>query len=792
MRPSPLLLALAVVAACRRDAGPTPGAVAPLPRPERPDVLVVTLDTTRVDVVGAYGSTVGATPATDRLAAEGIRFDRAFTVTPLTIPAHSSIFTGLLPPRHQVRDNGDFTLSDQATTLAELLRAAGWATMASVGAEVTSHHWGFAQGFDAFHDEMGPPDEKGERNRWRIERRADAVVDDALAWYAARGGDPTPIFAWVHLFDAHFPYAAPEPFASRFAGRPYAAEVAFADSQLDRLLQALEAQGRLERTWVVVMGDHGEGLGAHGEAMHGVLLYDATTHVPLVIRPPGGLPAPRTVADPVSLVDVVPTVLSLTGVPVPEGLDGLDLVPAMEGAPDALPPDRQIYVESLYAWRHYGWAPQKALVDRDRKFIASTTPEIYAATDAHERSNLAPGDPARLAADLGRLDALVATLEPATGTAMPASESPERLAQLEALGYVTGVSDRASQPPGEGLPDPVQRLPLLRKLEEARQAVQNEDFDGARRLVEVFLAEEPNMYDARMMLASLQLRAGEVEAALATLDTLEAAQPSSQARAMRGTILLQMGRQAEAVEWLASALEMDPYLSRAWEAYLHALFLSGDMVRLETEVARARQLVPDARGPRAMEGVLAAARSDWAAAEPILLASLAEDAEQPFCNYSMGVVRRAQGRTDEAESFLLEEIRLFRAIPARKLLVEIYAETHRFQEQLEQLEALRLAEPPNVPSGHSYAQALFNLGRYREADAAVDECIALDPRYPACAMLKANTLSRLGRKAEAQAAYERALEIGRRQLDTVGSKPAPAPPAPPAPPAAGATSDAPG
>ncbi|MBN1337142.1 MAG: sulfatase-like hydrolase/transferase [Deltaproteobacteria bacterium] len=769
---------VAWIAACSTNA-PTPGATHPLPHPERPDVLLVTLDTTRADVLGAYGSPLGATPTVDRLASEGIRFERAFTVTPLTIPAHSSIFTGLLPPRHQVRDNGDFYLSDQAVTLAELLREAGWITMASVGAEVTSHHWGFAQGFDAFFDEMGPPDEKEQQNRWRIERRGDAVVADALAWYAARTGDPTPTFAWVHLFDPHFPYEAPEPFASRFAGRPYAAEVAWTDQQLGVLLQALE--GRLDRTWIVIMGDHGEGLGAHGEALHGVLLYNATTHVPLVIRPPGGLPEARSVEDPVSLVDVLPTVLSLAGVPIPAGLDGHDLVPAMEGVPGALPEDRQVYVESLYAWRHYGWAPQKAIVDRTRKYIGSTTPEIYAASDVMERTNLASEDPARLAEDRARLDALLASLEPSAGAAVPVTESPERLAQLEALGYVTGVSDQAAQPPGEGLPDPVQRLPLLKNLEQARQAVQRGDFADARRLVEDLIVREPGLFDARMMLATLQVRAGEVEGALETLGALDALQSSSQARAMRGTILLQIGRHAEAAEWLASALEMDPYLVRAWETYLHALFLSGDFGRLETEVARARSLLPDAQAPKSMEGILAAAQGDYEEAERILLPALAADAQQPFCNYGMGVVRRAQGRTDEAETFLLEEVRLFRALPARKMLVEIYAETHRFQEQLEQLEALRAVEPPNVPTLHSWAQALFNLGRYREADTAVDACIQADPRYPACAMLKANTLARTGRPKEAQEAYQRALEIGRTQLAVVGARPpeAPAPTEPP-------------
>ena len=342
----------------------------------RPNVLVVTMDTTRADAIGAYGSPRASTPHVDRIAMEGARFDRAYTVTPLTIPAHSSLHTGLLPPRHGVRDNGDFLLGDEAVTLAERLRDAGYATMASVGAEVTSHHWGFAQGFDAFFDDMGPADPAG--NRWRVERAGDKVIGDALGWWdarAAKAGDKSgvdadkPWFAWVHLFDAHHPYEPPEPFASESRGRPYAGEVAYVDAQIGRLLERLERDGTLDRTWIFVLADHGEGLGSHGEGMHGTLLYDATTRIPFVVRPPGGVVGGRVIPTPVSLVDITPTILSVTGIGVPPGLDGVDLGAVIRGeAPgDAT---RAVLAESLYAFHHYGWAPQTALVTDTHKLIA--------------------------------------------------------------------------------------------------------------------------------------------------------------------------------------------------------------------------------------------------------------------------------------------------------------------------------------------------------------------------------------------------------------------------------------
>ena len=214
--------------------------------PQRPNIILITLDTTRADVMGAYGGNPQATPAFDALASEGLLLDRAYTVTPLTIPAHSSLFTGLWPPRHGVRDNGDFFLSEGADTLAEHLLAQGYETMASVSAQVTSHHWGFAQGFNAFFDDMGSSQE-AESNRWKVERPGESAMDDAVAWLEDRKTPDQPFFAWVHLFDAHHPYVPPQPYKSRFAGKPYLGEVATADAQVGRLLTWLQNTSKADK-----------------------------------------------------------------------------------------------------------------------------------------------------------------------------------------------------------------------------------------------------------------------------------------------------------------------------------------------------------------------------------------------------------------------------------------------------------------------------------------------------------------------------------------------------------------
>ncbi|MFZ5480252.1 MAG: sulfatase-like hydrolase/transferase [Myxococcota bacterium] len=721
----------------------------------RPNVLLVTLDTTRADAIGAYGGRDAGTPVLDQLAARGARFTRAYTVTPLTIPAHSSLFTGLFPPRHGVRDNGDFFLGDDATTLAEVLRGQGYATMASVGAEVTSHHWGFAQGFDAYFDDMGATTTE---NRWRVERPGDRVVDDALGWLGERKGADAPWFAWVHLFDAHHPYEPPAPFDVMFEGRPYYGEVAFADAQVGRLIEAIEAMGATGRTLVVVTGDHGEGLGAHGEAMHGVLLYDATTRVPMLMAGPG-VRAGTVVETPASLVDLMPTVLAAARAPVPGGIDGADLGPAVAGdaAGDAA---RGVYVESLYAFHHYGWAPQRALVTDTHKLIDSSRPRVYARGDDGERTDLAEQDPALRDALRERVRAMADAMTP-VGAAQSVALSPERVAQLEALGYLTGGSEADAT--ATDLADPEERLPVLGAVEKARQAVQAGRLAEARTQLEHVLAREPGLVQPRILLATLHARERRPDEALAVAREAESMQPSSQTKSLIGTLLLGKGEVAEGLDLLEQALATDPYLAPAWESYLRGLYLSGDRARLSEAVGEARKRVPDLASAQAMHGILLWMSGDLAGAARALDDAIARDPWQPFVHHARGAVYRAAGEAELAERELLEEIRLHPpAPPSRRVLVDLYAEQRRWEDQLGQLRQLLETERPTPLDLHAIGQASFNLRRYDDARDAVARCIRLAPTYAGCALLEANVLSKLGDRTAAEAAYARALELRAR------------------------------
>lgn len=711
-----------------------------------PNVLLVTLDTTRRDAIGVYSGS-DATPNIDRIANEGYRFDRAYTVTPLTIPAHSSIHTGMYPPRHGVQDNGDFYLGEGATTIAERLSSSGYRTMASVGAEVTSHHWGFQQGFSAYFDDMGPRDPEG--NRWRVERPGNVVVDEALGWLEANKEQPW--FAWVHMFDAHNPYAPPPPWDAIYADRPYTGEVAFLDSQVQRLRDWMEKSGELENTWIFIVADHGEGLGSHGESLHGVLLYDATTHIPFLIRPPDGRSG--AVSAPVSLVDLAPTIVGVTGAPPLEGIDGLDLRPFMAGQ---VPEDRAVYAESLYAWHHYAWAPQNALVTRTHKLIDSTTPELYAADDERERLNLATTMPSLLSELTTRLHTLATSLLPAS-FAVRADSSGDRVSQLEALGYMT--TDAASGTPSEGLPDPVRKLPVLRQLEAARSAFQSGDLAAAEAALAAAQKGDPNLLETRTLAAQIKLRRRDVEGALADLRAIDAEHPSSRSKAMIASTLLAQGNTAEAVELFSAAIALDPYQPNMWAGYLHALLLSQDP-RLLAEAARGDQLLPHTPAIVGMKGVALAMNKRVAQAQPLLEESLAADPSQPFVNHALGIVWKEKGDTLRAEPFFEEEVRLFPpAVPSRRQLVEIYAGQKRYDEQLAQLREVAAHEAPAVDTQHSLAQVLFNLKKYPEAMATVQTCRTMAPEYPPCALLEANTLVKLGRREEGEAAFEKAKAL---------------------------------
>ncbi len=418
-----VLVSLAGVGACgRATRGPA-------------NVLVITLDTLRADRVGSYGHAAARTPVLDALAARGARFAAATTTTPLTLPAHTSLFTGTWPTTHGVRDNTGFYVDDAVTTLAEVLKGRGYRTGGFVGAFVLDARWGIAQGFDHYFDDFDLSEDVGP-GLDAIQRPGADVVDAATTWLKQPG--TAPFFAWVHLYDAHTPYAAPAAFARQFPDTrdgAYDAEVAYADSQVGRLLAALDADGRLDNTIVVLLADHGEQLGEHREQSHGFFVYDASVQVPLIIAGPGV--TTRVVPDQVRIIDVMPTVLDLAGIEVPAAVQGASLRPALDGQRQTL----LAFSESWYPRFHYGWSELRAVRDGRYKFIQAPRRELYdVAADPGELNNLAPTEAARADTLERALRALVAQTTRAEASKGPQPVDAAAEQRLRALGYVGSSS----------------------------------------------------------------------------------------------------------------------------------------------------------------------------------------------------------------------------------------------------------------------------------------------------------------------------------------------------------------
>jgi arylsulfatase A-like enzyme len=422
----------------------------------------MTLDTTRADRIGAYGNRDAATPRIDALAREGILFESAFAPTPITLPSHASILTGLYPSEHGVRDNGLFTLAPEATLISEVLSRRGWRTGAFLGSIVLGARSGLDQGFEVY---RGPGVLRG--GSAIAERPADEVVDDALAWFAELESGER-FFAWLHFFDPHTPYAPPQPWARR-NGDLYDGEIAFVDSQIARVLSALEERGRIDDLFVVVTADHGEALGEHGEPTHGILLYQATVRVPLILS--GGFVAGgrgSRVAHPVSIADLAATLLEVTGIERAE-MPEIHTPPMLsrDGSVRAQKSERAIYLETFMPYHMMGWRALQGLVLGEHKFIQGRAPEIYALPrDPGESRNLAVEDTALAEVYRARLSQLLRNHRSLDWAGDRRLDADERQL-LELLGYVSALTE--GDPFAPELLNPADRIGDIKKGLEAAE-----------------------------------------------------------------------------------------------------------------------------------------------------------------------------------------------------------------------------------------------------------------------------------------------------------------------------------
>jgi arylsulfatase A-like enzyme/Flp pilus assembly protein TadD len=518
----------------------------------KPNVLLITIDTLRPDRLGCYGSPYLKTPEIDALAARGVVFTRAFAHNPETLPSHTNILLGLTPLAHGVHDNTNFVVRPEFLTIPAWLKDRGYATGAVIGAFPLDSRFGLTRGFDNYDDDYGTQDPAG--NNF-VERNAEIVVSRAVAWIGKREG---PWFLWIHLFDPHQPYSAPEPFKTRFRNDGYSGEVAFTDQALGRLFGFLREKRLEDATVVVLTADHGESLGEHGEGTHGYFAYDSTIRVPLIIASPGMKPG-RTDQN-VCHIDIFPTVCELLGAEKPAPLQGASLVPAMKGRNI---PGRQIYFESLMAFYTRGWAPLRGFVEGRMKFIDSPLPEIYDLDkDPREAANMVSRTD--LKDYRSKMTALLAGSLSGSGPSAKRVADAETREKLKSLGYLSSSSAPA---PKKYSPeyDLKTLLPYHNRVQEAEALFARGKTDEAVAVLEKVIAERNDIDVAFTDLARYYRSLNRLDRAAEVLRQGHHHNPDSFTLAtLFGSYLVDLDRTDEAIGIITKALGAVDYDPEAW------------------------------------------------------------------------------------------------------------------------------------------------------------------------------------------------------------------------------------
>lgn len=738
MRIASGLLSVVLLGSCTGSETPA-GGEGPAETVVRPDVVLVTLDTTRADRIGAYGYADAETPHLDALAAEGRRYERAYSPIPLTIPSHASVFSGKYPYKLGIRQNGDGKLGEEERTLTEVLSDSGYRTFASVAAFVTTRVWGFGQGFDVFSDDIA---QDGHGSFWHAEREGELVVDDALKWYASQEDDG-PRFIWVHMYDPHFPFNAPGEFGERYAKKPYDGEIAYVDHQIGRLREATSERPTL----FVIVGDHGEGLGDHTELAHGYFVYDNTQRVPFIMSGPGV--DVGVVEQPVGLWDVMPNVLDALDLPIPEGIDGsVDVKP-----------DRPVYLEAYLLSTNLGLAPHRALVQENLKLIDTPRPELYdLAADPGEKNDLSAARPQ----DVERLKALL------EGLAVPVPGASETVdaatrAQLEALGYVDGGYE-ADLAAGGPLKDPKDYTRSIAASQTARLAVLEGDFARAEKILSKLTEEFPKASEFANRLAMVLVRQGRNAEAAELLESLLEDRPDDLGlKQSVGTARALQGRYREASALFQEVADAMPFVPRSRAMAVAALF--SDPTAYADAVALAERYIeayPDDNRVAGLLGVAYLSSGREKASELLAQGMLANPPERDVA-LGLGKMERAAGNLDRAVERFEEELEHYPGNgAARTSLVEALSKKKDWA-KIEVVTKDWMTES-EVPSNvwHAVAVAQFNQKRHDHARKTIDRSLESYPDDPHLLMLDANLLriegkneAALARKAEAEAALKR-------------------------------------
>jgi arylsulfatase A-like enzyme/tetratricopeptide (TPR) repeat protein len=728
------------------------------------NLIVVTLDTTRADRLGCYGYRDVATPHIDELAKQGALFEQAHSAVPLTLPSHSSIFTGKYPPAHGVRDNGGYFLSESEETLAEVLKKEGFATGGFVSAYVLDHRWGIAQGFDTYFDDFDLL-KRGAVNMGDIQRRGDETLDKAIDWLRAQRDHR--LFAWIHFYDPHSPYDPPEPYATAYAGRPYVGEIAFVDSLIGRLLTSLSEMGLRDRTLIVVTGDHGESLGEHNESGHAFFVYGFSTHVPLIFSGPWAGMRGRKIPGVVRTIDLMPTVLDLLEIHQPNAGQGVSLRPLLEGRARPEPPPA--YSESFYPRYHFGWSDLRTLRDDRYRFIEAPRPELYdVAADPGETSNLAGSLPQVVDRMREELADVESSMGKAPSTAAPVEMDEETQKKLAALGYVGSTVDTSGKRSAD-LPDPKDKIDIVNRMHQAREDQLKGDVKSSIDALRKVVADAPEVIDAWFRLGNAYLEQRDLPNALAMFRrTLELKPDHDWAVVGLADTFAEMGRLDEAVVGYRRYLERDPVNDNVAYRLAEMLLDAGRLDESSSMFRRVLEIKPDRAAAAVGLAAVALRTNDTRRARAEIGRALAIDPNARNAHYDLALALEADGDARGATVEYRKEIELHpHAYKARFNLARLLAQEGDRTAQIGELRAALKENSDYTLARFFLSKALLDAGDFDSARTEALAALKAEPEgyySPLGYYVLADLYARQGLRAEAEESVRRGRQIEARNL----------------------------
>lgn len=682
------------LAACRGgdDKLPAPAAGTP--------VFIISVDTLRSDRLPVYGYKGVETPHIDAFREDAVLYERAYSHTPLTLPSHASILTGALPATHGIRDNTGYRFGTQTKSIAELLGTQGYATGAAVSTFVLRKQTGIDRGFAFYDDNVSPLDPRN-RQISAIQRDGAETVKVANDWI---GKQTKPVFFLLHIYEPHMPYTAPEPYRSRYRGNPYDAEIARADEIVGGFLDSLKQSGLYDKSLIILLSDHGEGLGDHGEEEHGTFLYREAIQVPLVVKFPEQTFKGKSVAAPVQLIDVVPTIFERIGVKPEPALTGRSLASFLV---DEKPEWRNIYSESYYPRFHYGWADQHSLINGRHHYIHTTKAELFdLESDPAEKTNV-------LEQDRRTYFAMKSAIEPLMKeAAAPGPVDPEEAAKLAALGY---LGSTVQTKPGEVLPDPKDNIHVVAQSTAAFSKFHQRKYAESLVEIEKLLAANPRILDLWDLKSKALARSGRLpEAVQAAKEGLKLSPNASHLAIDVATIQLELENLDDAEKHADLVVEADP--ARAHDLLARIWIKRKDLSRAEAEAKKAVANANDKVAPLMTMAFVRREQGQNEEALRLLNEAMQKKNEKEHIaslHFLRGDVLARLGRAEEAESDFRREIDLFpEDAPAYRNLAILLVAAGRLDEATALIRKL-IAEAPVPASYYTVCQVLDTVGDVR-------------------------------------------------------------------------------